>query len=127
LGRIETLYQSYRDRAQFFLVYAREAGHAIPGMAAVDHEVGVFPDTPDGKLHRIQEGKRVFGLTLPCLLDPGERASKAFQGFPARIVVLGTDGCVAVDSGSASPAGLSLRAVEAWLKRQRAEVTPAAG
>ncbi len=93
------MYQTYKDRAQFYLVYIREA-HPTDGWAAEGNVEIADPKT----LARRQEVASLcatdLNLTLPVLVDDmNDSANLAFAAWPERLFVIGKDGNIAYAGG----------------------------
>ncbi|MBX9584819.1 MAG: redoxin domain-containing protein [Gemmataceae bacterium] len=109
---LERLYRAHRDRAAFLLVNVTEANHPIPGLEFVTG------GPPADRAERIAEAGRVTGLSLPAAVDEGQAAERAYNAFPARLVVVAADGTVGLDLGRPMSAPWDLGEVEAWLGRR---------
>jgi type I thyroxine 5'-deiodinase len=122
---MERLYQTYRDLAEFRLVYIREA-HAADSKWSVDyaHEKKIFEHTTFAE--RCSSAKALIddkSLTIPCIVDDMENtANLAYSGWPDRIFVVRTDGTLAV-AADEGPFGFvpALEETEAWLQRFRVD------
>lgn len=107
---------SYKDKAQFFLVYIAEAhpnllqGRSVEGITGQPKNLG----------ERAILATRCVGelkLSLPVLLDTLEGvAEKAYQGRPDRICIVDLDGKVAYYSAR-GPGGFKPKEAEQTLKR----------
>lgn len=102
-GNIEKLYRRYQDRANFVMVYVREA-HPTEGwrMESNDH-VGVVVVQPKTYADRVavarQCGKRL-DLGFPMLVDTIDDAVGArYSGMPGRLYLIDRDGKIAFKSG----------------------------
>lgn len=114
---------TYRDKAEFFLVYIREA-HPTDAKPREDGAPGGRargPDIPQAKTldERITAAAQCLKdlkLSLPTLLDDmAGTAEKAYGGWPDRMAVIDLDGKVAYQSGP-GPAGFKPAAAEQALK-----------
>jgi peroxiredoxin len=102
---LDRLQRVYGGRAAFLFVYLREA-HGLPRAWR--------SRTPrEYARHLVAEQK----LTIPCLFDEGGAVAKAYDAWPKRLVVVGTDGRIALDGGHGIPDEWDLSEVEAWLQR----------
>jgi hypothetical protein len=115
------LFQTYKGRAEFFLVYIREA-----------HPDSVLTVLKDGKpeqakiaqtntvAERAEAAKQctaVLKLSLPTLIDGADnRVNRAYAAWPDRLYVIGVDGRIAYQGGP-GPGGFRPAEVEAWLKQ----------
>lgn len=114
-GAVEALWQRYKDKTHFLLVYIREAHpnlikeSDIPGR----HE-------PRTLAERAALAKRLISetrLTLPCILDLMDDAvEKAYAARPDRICIVDIDGKAAYYSRP-GPGGFRPREAEAALKK----------
>jgi len=110
---LEKLYQKYKDRAAFLLVYVGEPGHKIPELEALfaDLDPG-----PAGRRERARRGRRAFGLTIPTVLDSEDLATMlAYDASPRRLVCVGRDGRIAFDAGRGLPESWDLPAIDRFL------------
>jgi len=121
---VETLYAAYKDKAEFFLVYIREA-HPTDARPGVDGRPGDpsrgQPDVKQAKSvdeRAIAAGRceKDLKLTLPIIIDDMQgTAEKAYGGWPDRIAVIDIAGRIAYHSGP-GPGGFNLPAAERALK-----------
>src|SRR5262249_49382910 len=106
LARLNKLHQTYKDRAEFLLVYICQGPHA--GLVPP-------PTAEDKHLRYIPRGLRHFQIAFTCLLENKE-TWKAYRPFPASLVLVDRSGRIALDAGLVIPKGWDLNAVEACLK-----------
>ena len=122
---MENLYKAYKDKAQFFLVYIREA-HPVKqtsprpaGPEGGPNRGGPSIAQPKTLSERVIAATACVGdlkLSLPVLIDDMDGAAeKAYQGWPDRLCVIDIDGKVAHHSAR-GPAGFKLDEAEAALK-----------
>jgi hypothetical protein len=93
LGHLERLRHDYEKRAEFLFVYVAEGPHELPDAP---------PPGPDraSKLARIRWHQETSGQYIPWLLDGRDKAvDRAYNASPLRLVLVGTDGRVALDAG----------------------------
>lgn len=118
---MEKLYQSYKQRVEFVLVYIREA-----------HPDSVLFTLKDGKevLEKISQTETAqkraetaevclasLKLSVPTVIDQDDnKVNIAYAGWPDRMYVVGTNGCIAYKGGP-GPAGFKPDEVEDWLKK----------
>src|SRR5438132_138375 len=98
---LEQLYQTYKDRATFLLIYIAEAH---PGkILAVPTENGgkelrIIPQIasePD-LLQNLRRLVRLANLTIPAVIDnPAKSLNDDYAAYPNRIYAIGSDGKVA--------------------------------
>ena len=114
------MYETYKDKAEFLLVYIREA-----------HPDSVLTVQKDGKdvLEKITQTNTTeqrnqtaqlcaaaLKLSMPALVDKDDnKVNAAYAGWPDRLVVVGVDGKIAFYGGP-GPAGFRPQEVETWLK-----------
>ncbi|MCP5053337.1 MAG: hypothetical protein GY940_39600 [bacterium] len=117
---MEKLYQDYKDIAEFYIVYIREA-HAIDSRRPVPYaeKLGIY----DAKTHKercsvadilVKEKK----LTIPCLIDNlDNKVNEQYSGSPSRVYLIRKDGHLGV-AGDRGPWGLrpGIEALGTWLK-----------
>ena len=102
-GNVEKLYQMYKDRATFVMVYVREA-HPTDGWSMQSNDrVGVALTQPKTYEERVSVartcGKRL-GLGFPMLVDTIDDAVGArYSGMPSRLYLIDRDGRIAYKSG----------------------------
>jgi hypothetical protein len=118
-GRLEELYHQYQDRAEFCLIYIREAHPSDGWQLDSNREQGVVyrqPQTPEER-HRVASACAIgLKLTLPAYLDSIENtADRAFHGWPERLYVLSTQGRI-VYQGGKGPYGFQLEELEQFLQ-----------
>jgi hypothetical protein len=97
------MYQTYRDRARFFIVYIAEA-HALDEWHLESNErAGVCyrqPTTLEERLALARLVEGTLGLTIPTLVDGMDNAvNETFAGWPERIYIVGTDGRIVYQGG----------------------------
>ena len=93
------MYEKYKDRVEFLVVYIREA-HPIDGHLPM--EFGMIED-PVTAIERLRVAKQcVTGLKLamPAIVDKLDDAvSTAYHGWPERLYLVGKDGKLAYVGG----------------------------
>ncbi len=102
-GNLEKLYQRYKDRATFVMVYVRDA-HPTDGWRMESNDrVGAVTAQPKSYEERVEVAQkcgRVLSLGFPMLVDTIDDAVGArYSGMPGRLYVLDRDGKVAYKSG----------------------------
>lgn len=121
VGSLERLYQTYRDRVEFVLVYIREAhpGSIVEVPTAEggkELQVVGRTSTPADRLANLRKVIKLGGLTMPAVIDDDEGTTqRAYTGWPDRLYVIGADGKIAYKGGP-GPSGFRVSEVEAWLK-----------
>ena len=96
---MEKLYQDYKNVAEFFIVYIREA-HASDSSWPVPYakEFGIKKHTSFGERCAVaQKLTKDKKLTIPCLIDNMDNvADAAYHAWPDRVFLIRTDGMLAV-------------------------------
>lgn len=115
------MYQQYKDRAQFFLVYIREAHPDSVLRTLVDGkevlEKIAQPATIDKRSEVAQKCTATLKLSLPTIVDKDDnKVNQAYAGWPDRFYVVGLDGKIAYKGGP-GPGGFKPGEVEDWLKK----------
>lgn len=119
---LEKLYQRYKDRVQFVLVYIREAHpDSILYVPTEDgsKQLGVVSQTSGAadRLKNLQQCALLLQLTMPSVIDGDDNGvNKVYSAWPDRLCALDRDGKVAFKSGPAA-AGFKVADLEAWLKQ----------
>jgi thiol-disulfide isomerase/thioredoxin len=102
-GNIEKLYRTYKDRANFVMVYVREA-HPTDGWRMESNDrYGVTtpqPRTYDERVEVAQKCGRTLDLAFPMLVDTiDDTVGARYSGMPGRLYVIDRQGKVAFKSG----------------------------
>ena len=102
-GNVEKLYRRYGDRAEFLMIYVREA-HPTDGwrMESNDrvHVELAQPQTYDQRAEVAQTCRAHLDLNLPLLVDTIDDAVGAqYSGMPSRLYVIDRESRVAYKSG----------------------------
>jgi hypothetical protein len=102
-GNVEKLYNRYKDRATFVMVYVRDA-HPTDGWRMESNDrlgaVTAQPKTYDERVAVAQKCGRLLSLGFPMLVDTIDDAVGAhYSGMPGRLYVIDRDGKVAFKSG----------------------------
>lgn len=114
-GNIEKLYERYRDRAKFFLVYVREAHPTDGWWMNSNRRVGVEVAQPRTNAERREVAatcQQHLNLDLPFLVDTTDDAVGArYSGMPNRLYLIDREGEIAFKSGR-GPFGFRPRQLE---------------
>lgn len=101
-GNIQKLYERYKDRANFLMIYVREA-HPTDGWYTPDP---VFdprvaqPTTDDQRRSVAQSCQKTLGFDMPFLVDTIDDAvGGTYSGMPNRLYLIDVGGTVAYKSG----------------------------
>ncbi len=114
IGEVERIYQSYKEKADFLLVYIREAhpGSKIPGING--GQVIDQTETLAERMKLAAEFAEELKLTMPVVVDKEDnKVNAAYAGWPNRFVIVGVDGKIAYLEKSG--AGFKWGEVEDWL------------
>jgi len=114
------LYKSYNDRAEFLLVYIREAHPDSVLQTVKDGTAELLKiaqtDTLLERTETAQMCVATLKLSCPTVIDREDNSvNKAYAGWPDRMVVVGVDGKIAY-YGQKGPHGFKPDEVEEWLK-----------
>ena len=117
---LNKLYQQYKDRAAFYIVYIQEA-HPIDAWQVDDNlEDDVLVASTMTKEDRAQAAGicvRNLGIELPALIDETDnRVERAYTGWPDRLYVVDREGTIRYKS-AAGPFGFKPAEVQAALER----------
>ncbi len=102
-GNVEKLYQMYKDRAEFVMVYVREA-HPTDGWNMDSNaRVGVSIPQPTSYKERVNAAQACttrLGLGFPVLVDAMEDSIGGYySGMPSRLYLIDPNGSIAYKSG----------------------------
>jgi len=102
------MYQQYKDKAQFFLIYIREAhpndGWQVP-QNLQDGWVVNEPKTWEERRKLAQDFLDRVKLSLPTLIDNMDnKADSDYKAWPDRVYVVGIDGKI-IFKGGEGPKG----------------------
>jgi hypothetical protein len=117
---LNRLYQEYRDRVAFYVVYIEEA-HPIDAWQVSDNlkdDVLVATTKTADERYRVA-GVCItkLGIELPALVDEADnRVERAYTAWPDRLYVIDRDGRIALKS-AAGPFGFKPADVEITLKQ----------
>jgi hypothetical protein len=102
-GNIEKLYRTYKDRANFVMVYVREA-HPTDGWRMESNDrFGVVTPQPKSYDERVEVAQmcgRTLELAFPMLVDTiDDTVGARYSGMPGRLYAIDRQGKVAFKSG----------------------------
>lgn len=102
-GNLEKLYERYKDRATFLMVYVREA-HPTDGWRMDSNDrVGVTEQQPRNYEERVEVAQKcgnVLNLGFPMVVDTiDDSVGARYSGMPGRLYLIDTEGKVAYKSG----------------------------
>jgi peroxiredoxin len=114
-GNIEKLYERYKDRAKFFLIYVREA-HPKDGWWMLSNQRVKIdlpqPTTNEERWEVAQTCQQHLDLDLPFLVDTvDDRVGATWSGMPNRLYLIDRDGKIAFKNGR-GPFGFKPRELE---------------
>ena len=114
-GNLERLYRRYRDRANFYLVYVREA-HPRDGWWMLSNQrVGIDLTQPKSGEERCSVAancRQHLDLEIPFLVDTlDDRVGTAYSGMPNRLYLIDQQGRIAFKNGR-GPFGFHPRQLE---------------
>lgn len=105
IGRIEKLYDDYKDKAHIYVIYIREA-HPVGGPRRPPEEFKITdPKTLEERQRVAREFAAKVGLTVPILVDAmDDQVERVYAGWPDRIYVIDGQGKIAF-KGDPGPRG----------------------
>jgi hypothetical protein len=114
-GNIEKLYERYKHRAKFFLVYVREA-HPKDGWWMLSNQRVKIdlpqPTTNEERWEVAQTCQQHLDLDLPFLVDTvDDRVGATYSGMPNRLYLIDREGKIAFKNGR-GPFGFKPRELE---------------
>lgn len=120
---MERMYQTYKDIAEFYIVYISEA-HAMDDRSPVPYakDLGIKEHKTYGERCRVADRLTIDKkLTIPCLIDGMDNAVEAqYHGHPDRVFLVRKDGKLAI-AARRGPWGFApaMRASQDWLASYR--------
>jgi type I thyroxine 5'-deiodinase len=114
------LYDKYKDRATFYIVYIKEA-HPVdlwqmPSNER-DHVLLYSPRTDADRFENAGQCIRKLGIRIPALIDSiDDRTEMAHTGWPERLYVIARGGGVAYKS-EPGPFGFKPKLMETCLRK----------
>ena len=118
--RLQQVYEKFKDRADFYWVYVREA-HASDSARPSPSVVIATHRTAADREKAATGCQATLALKAPVLVDDmQDTVARAFNGWPDRLFLLSTDGKIAY-RGGIGPWGLNVAEMEAALARQVGE------
>ncbi len=103
MARLEELREQWEGRAEFLLVYIKEAHPEDEWQMDVNHEADVVyhqPKTVDERRELARLFVEKMGVEAPVLIDDIENTANAcYAAWPERIYVIDTDGRIAYKGG----------------------------
>ena len=123
---MEKMYQSYRDIAEFRIIYIREA-HAADSDWPVPYaeELGLYEHLNiEDRCVSAEKMLADENVTIPCVVDDMDNTvNLAYSAWPDRIFVVAADGKLVV-AGDRGPRGFkpALEETAEWLSEYKASV-----
>ncbi len=118
MGALNALYEKYRDRVEFYLVYIREAHPTDGRQVQANVRDGILVEDPKSLEARQKVAgtcAAALGIKFPALVDGLDNAvEQAYAGWPDRLYVVGQDGRIAF-KGAPGPSGFRVDDVVRWL------------
>ncbi|MDA1005662.1 MAG: hypothetical protein O3A87_04175 [Verrucomicrobia bacterium] len=119
---LEKTFQTYKDRADFYLIYLKEA-HASDGNRPARHVDITQHTTLDERTKAANSCVADLKLSMPLLVDNMKNTvGDAFQGHPDRLFILTPEGKIAF-RGERGPRGFKVDEMRSALETL---LTPAA-
>lgn len=102
-GNVERVFHRYKDRANFLMVYVREAhpkeGWKLQMNSRYDIEIPQ-PATQEERVAVAARCQKHTALPFPMVVDRvDDEVGKAYSGMPSRLYLIDTDGTIAYRSG----------------------------
>src|SRR5438876_11475963 len=116
------MYQSYKEKAQFFIDYISEAHPEQPVHVLKDgkYEQKLL-GSGENFAERCQQAdmcSKSLNLSIPMVVDrQNNAATMAYGAWPERVVIVDRTGNVAYLSGEFNPTSVRLDEVDGWLDR----------
>ena len=112
--------ERYEGRAQFLIVYIKEAHPSDDWASRIDAHARYIQD-PATAFERAQVANTCMSdldVSIPCVMDDMENSTaRAYRGWPDRLFVVGTDGRLAY-VGDPGPMGFLPREMEQALAEE---------
>lgn len=117
---LNALYDKYKDRAAFHIVYIKEA-HPIDLWQMPSNERDKVllhsPRTDSERFENAGQCVRRLGIRIPALIDGiDDRVEQAYTGWPERLYVIAPGGRIVYKSG-AGPYGFAPKEMEGYIRR----------
>lgn len=96
---MQAAYEKFKDRADFWWIYIREA-HAADSKWPAQHVTINQPKSDKERREVASSCSTALDLKIPLLVDDmSDTVSKAYSAWPDRLFILGADGRVAYAGG----------------------------
>jgi Iodothyronine deiodinase len=117
IDQVERFYQAHKNEAEFLFVDISEARHIIAGLEFVLEDT--TPGKPEAlpvRREKIAQAMNLRKLTIPAVIDAAEATvEKAYDAFPLRLVVVNSEGQIALDLGHGMDQPWDMEEVGCWL------------
>jgi type I thyroxine 5'-deiodinase len=124
---LNKLYESYRDRVAFYVVYIQEAHPSDVWQMESNVKDGVLFASARSDEERTATASacvRNLGIKIPAILDGIEnKTERAYTGWPDRLYLVGTDGRVKFKT-QPGPYGFSTQGLEQALQNSTSTSHP---
>ena len=121
MGPLHEIWERYRDRVDFAVVYIREAHPEDGWVVTMNREVGIElndPTTDAGRQEVAAACALRLEIKMPVVVDPvDDRIANAYGALPDRLYLIGQGGHVAFQ-GKAGPFGFKPEDLEAAIERE---------
>lgn len=113
---LQRVYEQYKDQADFWWVYIREA-HASDSSWPARHVSIEQPKTFEKREEVAASCSAALNLKIPVLVDDmQDTVNKAYSAWPDRLFIIGADAKL-IFSGEPGPRGFRVDAMEEALKK----------
>lgn len=116
------MYQTYKNRVTFLLIYIREAHpDSVLFVPTKDGgkklQVVAQTSTTAERLKNLEKCVSLLQMTMPALIDSDDNVvNRAYAGWPDRLYIVGQDGKV-VYKGGPGPSGFKTSELALWLQQ----------
>jgi iodothyronine deiodinase-like protein len=114
------MYEKYRNRASFYIVYIQEAHPVDLWQTASNERDNVLLRSPRTEADRFENASqcvRKLGVRIPALIDGmDDKTEHVYTGWPERLYVIAPGGRIVYKS-EAGPYGFSPKVMEVQLRR----------
>jgi hypothetical protein len=121
LGALHDLYDQYRERVAFFVIYIKEAHPEDGWVVTPNVDEGITVRDPRSVSERVEVAESCAlraSIRMPVVVDGLEnRVARAYGGWPDRLYLIGCDGRVAFQ-GEEGPIGFRPEQLAAAIERE---------
>jgi hypothetical protein len=121
LGALHELYDRYRDRVEFLVVYIREAHPEDGWVLESNRDEGIAlvdPATREAREEAAHACVLKTAIRMPTLVDGlDDEVARRYGAWPDRLYLIGRDGRIAYQSGE-GPFGFKPEELEAAIERE---------